>query len=254
MNKREEYFDGAYRFRAPGCTVSKKASPEVFVFQMLMRQTGNEAGRTDLKPGKELYVGTSKSYNINRYLESDGKDFRAKGSKWEKFGYDQKHIKKDIKLIDRGMKPLPADIRVSRYVYGEQLGIMLGDSDRINNNSINGFISDLRAGDKNVRNEFRSMLASTVYNHKGYVSTTYVRRHPSFDLRSVRLDLVVKRGTKAIMTNNHTEHEVLLQRDLKLYFTGRFCIITTRKGVDQLVIEACAAMEEPEPEMLKIPA
>lgn len=159
MNKREEYFDGAYRFRAPGCTVSKKASPEVFVFQMLMRQTGNEAGRTDLKPAKKLYVGTSKSYNINRYLESYGKDFRAKGSKWEKFGYD--------------------------------------------------LISDLRAGDKNVRNEFRSMLASTVYNHKGYVSTTYVRRHPSFDLRSVRLDLVVKRGTKAIMTNNHTKHEVL---------------------------------------------
>ena len=220
----------------PGGPTSRNPSSEVATYQAQMGQTGNEAGRVGIPPHQKLYCGTSKSYNINAYLNSDGTKIKARGSQWDQLGYTKSDIKRDIATIDRGMKGLPRDTKLTRFVYGDQLGAMLGNTS-INNSTIDSLITALKSGNTSAVASFRSNLKNANYTHKAYTSTTYVQKHPAFDQRDVRLNLVARKGTKAIVTNNHAEHEILLGRGQKYNFTGNFRVQTTAAGVDQLVLD-----------------
>ena len=90
-------FAGAHEMAIPpGGPTSRNASPDVAVYQRQMGQNGNEAGQVTVPSWQKLYVGTSKSYNINRYLETDGKSIKANGSQWDQLGYTKRMIKNDI--------------------------------------------------------------------------------------------------------------------------------------------------------------
>ena len=220
----------------PGGPTSRNASPDVAVLQRQMGQTGDEAGMVGVPPHQKLYVGTSKSYNINQYLNTNGTSIKARGSQWDQLGYNKTMIKNDIAKIDRGMKGLSNDVKLTRFVYGDQLGQMLGNKG-INNGTIDTLITSLKRGDATAVSNFRSALKGADYTHKAYTSATYVSNHPAFDMRDVRLNFVARKGTKAVVTNNHAEHEILLGRNIKYNFTGDFRVVTTPKGVDQLVID-----------------
>lgn len=205
-----------------------------------MGQTGDEAGRVDVPPRQKLYVGTSKSFNINAYLNSDGETIHSEHSDWDTLGYDRSDIRRAISTIDAGMKPLSRDISVVRFVDSDALGKMLGMEEISGRRGFLNLLSRLQSDDGMKRN-FTDMLRGVDYVHKAYTSTSYTKDHPSYNDRDIKLNIVAKRGSSAIVTNNDAEHEILLGRGAKYNFTGNYRVetVTTSDGrrKKQLVLD-----------------
>lgn len=209
--------------------------------QEQMGQTGDEAGKYDLPQGsnKKMYVNCSKSFDINYYLTTGL--VGSPQSSWTDFGgYDAEDITQDIMKMDKGMKPLPEAIRAYKYADGAALGRMLGDSN-IGNGNIQALMTVLQ-NDPVAAADFTTRLQNTEYTHKGYTSMSYVPQHSTYDSMPVRLDFVARQGTKAIVTNNTPEHEIIGHRDAKYEFTGKFKVeevysTAAGKKIKQLVIE-----------------
>lgn len=200
----------------PQPSITDVTDADVPRLQRLMGQNGYEAGDPNTYPQRKLYVNTSKSLNINTYLQTDGATIHNPDSQWDSLGYTPRMVRNDIARIDNGMKPLPENIRTYRYVNGDALGNMLNDP-RINNNSIRGLIRDFTSGRKDV-NQLKTALLNTKYTHKAYTSTTYEEYHGSYSQRPVRLNMIFTKGTNAIVTNNIAEHEILGHRGMKYNF------------------------------------
>ena len=213
---------------------------KIHSMQAAMGQTGDEAGKADLPHGSysKMYVNCSKAFDINYYLAT-GK-VGAPNSTWTSAGYHKSDIQDDIEKIDKGMKPLSESVKAFRYSDGAALGKMLGDS-QLTNSNISNLISALE-NDKVARADFATQLKNADYTHPAYTSLTYTKKHPGFDNMPIRLDFVARKGTNAIVTNNHIEHEIIGAHGLKYNFTGNFKVeeITssaTGKSQKQLVIE-----------------
>lgn len=209
---------------------------DVAGLQRRMGQTGFEAGDPNAPTPQKIYVNTSKAFNINAYLRSGGTSIHdpSGNSQWEYLGYTTADAARAVAHIDRGMKPLPESIKLTRFVGGDALGSMLGNP-RINKNNVGRIIQSLKtpAG----RAKFAAALAAADYTEDAYTSTTYLQSHPAFENRQLRLNIVARKGVKAIVTNNHAENEILLGHGAKYRFTGGFRIRTTSQGVEQLEID-----------------
>ena len=199
-----------------------------------MGQTGYEAGDPDARPRDKVYVKTSKSFNINAYLRSDGAEIRSPYSDWDRYGFSRADAAAAVRQIDAGMKPLPESIKLTRFVDGDALGAILGNP-AITAGSIQTFLQQL-AGSADSQSLLRGALQAANYVEKGYSSTTYLQSHPSYDARDIRLNIVARPGTPAIMTANHAEHEVLIGRSVKYNFTGGFKIVQ-KGGHRQLILD-----------------
>lgn len=208
---------------------------QVAQIQRQMGQTGDEAGKVGVSPFQKTYVGTSKSYNINQYLLTDGKSIKAKGSQWDTLGFTKADARKTIKDMDTGMKPLPDNFILNRFVYPAQLQQMLGG--HFTDTNMGSIIAALKSGDASMVQMFNNLLKGAKYTHKAYTSTTYLDNHPSFDMRQIRLRGVARKGTKAIVTNNHQETEIILGRKTNYHFTGHWEVKRTSKGVEQLILD-----------------
>lgn len=213
---------------------------DVKALQQQMGQTGDEAGLVHPQFfSQKLYVATSKSYNINYYLNSDGKSIDSPISNWQNLGYTKNMVKNDIAKIDSGMKPLPRDIHLTRYVNASALSNMLGSSG-IDDKNIGSIVSRMKS-ESNFMNAFQKRLTTTDYTAKAYTSASYVRAHGTFDSMPIRLNIVAKKGTNAIVTNNHREHEIVLGRGQAYKFKGArvesVIPTSTRTRMDQLVID-----------------
>lgn len=209
---------------------------DVARLQLLMGQTGDEAGRPNVPTPQKLYVNTSKSFNINTYLRSDGRSIHdpSGNSQWEHLGYTTADAARAVRQIDAGMAALPVDVSLTRFVGGSALGAILGNP-KITSANIGRVIQSIKTPQGAAK--FAAALNAADYTEKGYTSTTYLQSHPAFDTRQLRLNIVAKKGTKAIVTNNHAESEVLIGHGVKYKFTGGFRVITTPKGVEQLVLD-----------------
>lgn len=196
-----------------------------------MGQDGDEAGIATTNPSNKLYVNSGKSFNINKFLNTDGKSIKSENTDWDHY-IDKPWVKNAIKQIDAGMKPLPESVKTYRYLSGDSLGYMTGlfDSD------FGTFINKLESGTISGK-DFSTVLQNTNYVHKGFSSTTYEPKHGTFDNRDIKLNMVFTKGTPAIVTNNHKEHEILGGRNLKYNFTGGWKIETTSTGKHQLVLD-----------------
>lgn len=209
--------------------------------QQAMGQTGDEAGQVNPRGGgiAKLYVNTSKAFNINAYLNSDGKSISSPLSNWDNLGYTKRMVANDIARIDAGMKPLPENINLRRFVDADNLSSMIGIN--VSGKNFNDLIYYLK-NDQTFKNSFSTKMAQLDYTQKSYSSMVYEKSHPAFGDRDVRIEFVARKGTQAIVTNNHAESEVLGARNLKYNFTGRVEVdqVTDSRGRkrDQLVLYA----------------
>lgn len=200
--------------------------------QIEMGQTGDEAGRSDLPrgSGELLYVKTSKAFNINAYLNSDGETIHSEHSSWDETGrYGRKDVEAAIKQIDAGMKPLTRDLQLTRFISYDSMKHMFGLP--MSRSQFNTLLNNLETN-PTAQRSFKDMLMDTDYTHKGYSSTTYTKDHESFGSRDIRLNVVMRKGTNAIITNNDAEHEILGGRGLKYNFTGGYKVqeVTDKYG------------------------
>lgn len=185
--------------------------------QQDMGQTGFEAGDPNAYPDDKVYVKTSKAFNINYYLNTDGKSIDSPNSRWQHLGYTVNDVKNAITQIDRGMKPITENVLAHRYVSAGSLGRMLGL--QLDKASVNQLISQLKSNPSAVTN-FNSVLANVKYTQKAYTSMSYRKGHSTFDAYPIRLNMKVKSGTPVIVTNNHAEHEILGARNLGYKFSN----------------------------------
>lgn len=209
---------------------------DVDSLQREMGQTGYEAGDPNAAPRDKVYVKTSKSFNINAYLRSDARTVHdpSGNSDWENLGYTTADAARAVRQIDAGMKPLPYNVNLTRFVGGDALGAILGNP-AITSDNVGRIISSIRTPAGAAK--FADALKIAEYTEKAYTSTTYLQTHPAFDTRQIRFNIIARKGTKAIATSNHVENEILLGRGVKYNFTGGFRVVTTPKGVEQLIID-----------------
>lgn len=214
-----------------------EAKNKMIDLQIAMGQTGLEAGDPNLNPDGKLYVNTGKAWVINTYLNSDGQTMDTPGTDWDDL-ISESWVKQAIKKIDSGMKPLTQDLKVSRFIDGDQLGAMLGMGGT-NNSTVNKLIEALENKSEYpiVNKKFKDVLSKADYTHKAYTSTTYSGKHGSYDQYPVKLEITAKKGTPAIITNNWAEHEVLLGKKQKYNFSKNYKIETLPNGKKQLVIQ-----------------
>lgn len=218
---------------AKGRTITRA---DIDKLQRAMGQTGYEAGDPNAPAARKVYVKTSKSFNINAYLRSDRRSIHdATGnSQWENLGYTNADAARAVRQIDAGMKPLPYNINLTRFVGGGALGAILGNP-RITSTNVGRIISSIKTPAGAA--QFAAALRAADYTEKAYTSTTYLQTHPSFDTRQIRFNIVATKGTPAIATSNHAENEILLGRGVHYRFTGGFRVRRTSKGVEQLEID-----------------
>lgn len=199
-----------------------------------MGQTGLEAGDPRARSMDKLYVNTGKSTIINAYL-NNGKDFEAarKADAGWKDLVTERWVKDAIAKLDRGMAKLPQEVALTRFVDAKALGEMLPGMGIAR---VSTLIRHLESG-KISSKDFATVLKNADVGSKGYLSTSTVADHPSYADRDVRLNIIARAGTPAIITKNTAESEVVLGRGLKQHFTGGFRIIKTSSGKKQLVLD-----------------
>lgn len=202
--------------------------------QQDMGQDGYEAGDPNQTPNNKLYVKTGKAFNINAFLNSDGKTINSEHSNWNDL-IDMPWVKGAIPKIDKGMKPLSESVQVSRFLDGDSLGYMLPNLG-ISKSNFDMFVTMLEGGAISQKS-MQSLLQDVDYTHKGYTSTTYAKSHGSYGDRDVKLNMVLRKGTPAIVTNNHAENEILAGRNQKYNFTGGYKVVTLPSGKKQLVLD-----------------
>lgn len=181
-----------------------------------MGQTGNEAGDPFTTSGNKLYANSGKAFNINAYLNSDGATIHSDMTDWDNY-ISKTWVKNAIQKMDGGMKPLTKSVNVTRFVgvegFEKMTGIKISDS----------LITQLQSGGK-IGADLKTALKGLNYVHKGYTSTSYVDSHPSYGDYPVALNMVMRQGTGAIITNNTPEHEIIGARGAKYNFTGGYSI------------------------------
>lgn len=156
-----------------------------------MGQTGDEGAG---------FVMTSRSWNINAFLRGDPNFNRASG--WQ---MSEQEIRSTTARLDSGMKPLPKSIKTVRFV-DEQFLSNMGLSPRIGNKTAGAVRGFIREGGTLTTPAFTSVSTNVNQN--------------VFTGRPVKLNVTVKKGAKAIVTNNALESEIILGRNQKWKFTG----------------------------------
>lgn len=185
-----------------------------------MGQTGEEAGHLGNKLDR-TYIGTGRSYNINQYLRTDGKEYKTDQSKFWNNRITPEQIRRDIHKIDAGMRGLPQDTMLFRFERGDMLGGALAQAGLpgYDRNNIGSLIASLK-NDPSKLQTFSNILKGMQYTNKGYSSLTYEGSHPGFGAYDVQFRIVARAGTNAIATINTKEHEVLGGHHLGYTFTG----------------------------------
>ena len=116
-----------------------------------------------------------------------------------------------IKALDDSMRPLSANVELSRAILYDQwknsVGVDVDTVQRI----VNGVDTSTKALDKTIGKSF---------NIKGFTSTSYNENQNATPEGQVLLKLQTPKGTQAIVTNNKMESEIILHRNLKYKITG----------------------------------
>ena len=204
--------------------------------QDAMGQTGYEAGNPNASPNNKLYVNTGKSMCINAYLNSDGKTYQSEHTDWGGL-INENWVKNAITQIDSGMKPLSESVRGYRYMTLGAISKLTGLN--INEKNVGKFINKLE-NDKAYAQKFNKILHNIDYTHKAYTSVSYLPEHGTYDNTQVRLNVIMQKGTPAIVTNNTAEHEIVGGKNSKYNFVGHRIeenySKAAKKKIKQLVI------------------
>lgn len=187
---------------------------EVDSLRRSMGQTGNEAGRTKGQGAniyQTVYVGTSKSYNINKGLNTDMQSIDHPDSPWTHngSGYGKQDVRNAVHQMDNGMKPLTQNVNATRIERSSMTLSTFGINKSI------GEVMNMSQGELD-----RTFTGKIRYN-KGYTSVALHEKGIKMAGKAdVCIEYTVKKGTKAIVTNNISEVEAIIGRGYAQKATG----------------------------------
>ena len=133
-----------------------------------------------------------------------------------------------IKNLDKSMRSLSKNVQLVRTLTYDQVENNIG----IKFDTIQK-ITDSGSTDYKVLDK----MVGKTFSRKGYMSTSYQESQNAMQGAQVMFEIKVPKGTKAIVTGNKMESEIILNRGLKYKITGyRVKTLTgTRK---QVIVEA----------------
>nr|DAP13383.1 MAG TPA: ADP-ribosyltransferase exoenzyme [Caudoviricetes sp.] len=110
--------------------------------------------------------------------------------------------------MDGAMKPLGADIKLTRFIdksYAvDILGLQQSDFTNL----------------KGAADKLNKTVVGNVIRETAYMSTSYNPKANVFTYRTVKMNIKAPKNTKGIITNNRTESEIVLGRNTKYTITG----------------------------------
>lgn len=111
---------------------------------------------------------------------------------------------KTIQTMDKNMQPLDGDIQVTRWVDEEYLHAVLRSA------GVEREAGEMTSKDVEL---IKSKLLDSNIQESGFISTSYDESKSLFDGRPIRLNLLVKKGTKAIFSPLGNEAELTISRN-----------------------------------------
>jgi len=137
----------------------------------------------------------------------------------QKFNINKLELNKDIDnlsdIIQKGS--LPKDIKLVRNVDSNFIDAFfkkLNIDVPINLSSINK--EDFESVSQNISKQ----IFGVEYEHKSFMSTSFDIKSNVFDKREYTLDIFADKGTKALITNNWDESEIIFDKGTKLEILG----------------------------------
>lgn len=157
------------------------------------------------------YVQTGHSFTINDLLR-DLKD--------KKLDIDNlpERERNNVKAMDKFMRPLSEDVTLHRFITPEALETIT---------NMKGLFS---GSEEQILENLRKNLVGGSLQDAGFASSSYDPAANVFTSRGVMIRVQARKGTKAIVTANHTESEVVLHRNAKMDIinVSREDVITNR--------------------------
>lgn len=151
------------------------------------------------------YVQSMRAFTLNQKLR-DGKDLEPGEAN-------------RVQKMDKAMRPLPTSLKLYRFddmEFFNSLGLSAATAQR--------FFSTHNPTDPKT-------LIGKKFTKKDYTSTSYSIDKNLFTNRKVMLNMVATKGTKAIVTTNDSESEIILGRGTK------FTVKNARMDNGQLLID-----------------
>jgi hypothetical protein len=161
----------------------------------VQNKTVSESNIKQIEKSRERYVGDSNSYEINKGLRS---------GEWNKGR--QAMYKPTIKALDNSMIPLTTNIKTVRYV---------DDS----------YLKALGANKNMSIDQLKKQLVGKGLSDKAYMSTSYDSGANVFKNKEIIMNVNAKAGSKAYITGNMEESEIIFARDTKYIISN-----VTQKG------------------------
>lgn len=145
------------------------------------------------------YVQTGHSFTINELLR-DLKD--------NKLNIDNlpERERNNVKAMDKFMRPLSEDVTLHRFITPQAL------------ETITNMQGSLFRGENEAQilENLRKNLVGGSLQDAGFASSSYDPTANVFTGRGVMIRVQARKGTKAIVTANHDESEVILHRNAKM--------------------------------------
>lgn len=181
-----------------GATTAKNAKDRLKNFKVISwseaQQIKAQLNQNGVNEG--IYVGTSDSFSINAYWRQQA---GGQPSGW--VSLPENKILRVTKEVDSWMKPLPESIQTIRAVGDDWLKDNFGTTDK----------SDIA----NIINN-----GNVSFKDAGFFSMSTDANRNIFTDRGVILHLGVPKGTKAFITSNRMESEIVGHRNTSTDFLG----------------------------------
>ena len=168
------------------------------------------------------YVRTGNSFTLNKYLYTGKYDNEVAAGLATKSRYAEQIdnfsavINKD-KLTDNMRLVRNVDTNTMEYIF-KQSGIKM--SDKIQEGLVNIEYGTTPEEAKALADELTKSLAGIKYNNQSFISTSFNAGANVFKGRPVQIEFYADKGTKALMTDNWAESEIVFDKGTNIEILG----------------------------------
>ncbi len=188
----------------------------------------------DYKEALESYIGSTTSWDINRYLYSGGYEEDIKNNNVDGWNYKSyaKHIENLSEIISKNT--LPENLKLTRFTgFGEvgsifkQLDIDVKMPNRMEFEQMSQEDINSLVGVMNKK------LTGLQYKNKGFVSTSFDEDSSLFRGKLAKISILAEEGQEGLITKNWIEAEVILNKD-SIFQIDEVNLVKSYTGLNQI--------------------
>lgn len=186
--------------------VSAKGKKDLQIYGELLAQERKVKDRK----AYDSYVSTSNSFRINKFLYSGRYKEVDKIDEFERSAEDDVLFTQANNFSDYIKKhTIPRNMRVVRYADLNFFKAIM-----------NEFALDYKStgSTKELVNLLNKNIIGSVYKNEAFTSVSYDRKKNVFTNKPVEMEFLIEEGTTGLVTSNHVESEIVLDRGTEVRF------------------------------------